>query len=110
MTCSDRRVPFWSEPGHQDYFDGCIRDEKQCRLAYRYILSQSVRNGLCKDWRDCPNTRVSIELDRGVRRAMELHAFMEEAPYKRYLDLRRSRRSPRRGNGWGHGADGNPGH
>ena len=34
----ERRSPFWGDPGHQDYFDGCIRDEKQCRLAYRYTL------------------------------------------------------------------------
>ncbi len=48
---TERRMPFWREAGHQDYFDGCIRDEKQCRLAYRYVLTQGVRHSLCPDWR-----------------------------------------------------------
>lgn len=81
---SDRRVPFWSEAGHQDYFDGCIRDEKQCRLAYRYTLTQSVRHGVASDWRDYPHTHVRIDLERGLSRALELKAFLEKVPYKRY--------------------------
>jgi len=79
-----RRVPFWGDRGHQDYFDGCIRDEKQCRLAYRYTLTQCVRHGICKDWREYPHTKVNVELDLGVRRALELNAFLEGVPYKRY--------------------------
>ena len=79
-----RRSPFWGDPGHQDYFDGCIRDEKQCRRAYRYTLMQSTRHGLCNDWNDYPNTRVNVELEAGVRRALQLHAFLEGVPYKRY--------------------------
>ena len=81
----ERRVPFWREAGHQDYFDGCLRDEKQCRLAYRYTLTQSVRHGICPDYRDYPHTRVSINVDVGVKRSLELKAFMEGVPYKRYL-------------------------
>ena len=79
-----RRAPFWGDPGHQDYFDGCIRDEKQCRLAYRYTLTQSVRHGLCRDWREYRHTRVNIDLEVGLRRALELHAFLEGVRYKRY--------------------------
>ena len=79
-----RRVPFWSEAGHKDYFDGCIRDEKQCRRAYRYTLTQSVRHGLCSDWREYPHTRVNVELETGVRRALELAAFLEGVRYKRH--------------------------
>ncbi|HEY4761382.1 MAG TPA: hypothetical protein VIH42_12445 [Thermoguttaceae bacterium] len=79
-----RQVPFWGDPGHQAYFDGCIRDEKQCRLAYRYTLTQSIRHGLCQDWRDYPHTKVNMELVTGVRRALELGAFLEGVPYKRY--------------------------
>jgi len=84
-----RLVPFWSEAGHQDYFDGCIRDQKQCRLAYRYVLTQSVRHGICRDWREYPHTRVMIDLERGVHRALELKAFLEGVPYKRYLRKRK---------------------
>lgn len=80
-----RRRPFWSEAGHQDYFDGCIRDEKQCRLAYRYTCTQSVRHGICSDWRRYPHTRVYVELDRGVNRANELDAFLRGVPYRRYM-------------------------
>ena len=84
-----RRRPFWDKQGHQDYFDGCIRDEKQCRLAYRYVLTQSVRHGVCRDWREYPHTRVYIELERGLRRSLQLHAFLEGVPYKRYEQPRK---------------------
>lgn len=83
-----RLTPFWSEPGHQDYFDGCIRDEKQCRRAYKYVLTQSVRHGICKDWRDYPHTRAYLQLDPALRRALELKAFLEDVPYKRYQQER----------------------
>jgi REP element-mobilizing transposase RayT len=84
----ERRPLFWGDGGSEDYFDGCIRDEKQCRLAYRYTLTQSVRHGLCRDWREYPHTHVAIDLDVGVRRALDLHAFLEGVPYKRYQKRR----------------------
>jgi REP element-mobilizing transposase RayT len=79
-----RQRPFWREAGHRDYFDGCLRDENQCRRAYKYTLIQSVRHGLASNWRDYPHTRVAIEVDRGVKRAHELGAFLEHVKYKRY--------------------------
>jgi hypothetical protein len=81
-----RKVPFWREAGHRDYFDGCIRNEKQCRLAYKYTLRQSVRHGIADDWRNYPHTRMAIDLDRGLKRALELKAFLESVPYKRYTN------------------------
>jgi hypothetical protein len=81
---TERRVPFWREAGHRDYFDGCIRDEKQCRRAYKYTLTQSVRHGIVNDRRDYANTHMAIELERGLKRALELTAFLEHVPYKRY--------------------------
>lgn len=81
----ERHRPFWREAGHQDYFDGCIRDEKQCRLAYRYTLTQAKRHGIVSDWREYPHSRVTIELERALKRALELKAYMEGVPYKRYL-------------------------
>ena len=82
---TERLVPFWRERGtHQTYFDGCIRNEVQCRRAYRYVQRQSVRHRLAKRWEDYPDTRVWIDLDRGVRRAMEIGAFLGGVPYKRY--------------------------
>jgi hypothetical protein len=80
----DRHLPFWCERGRRDYFDGCIRDEIQCRRAYRYTLLQSVRAGLHRTWQDYPQTHCSIDLKRGIKRAHELNAFMEGVPYKRY--------------------------
>ena len=44
-----RLVPFWRDTKGREYFDGCIRDEKQARLAYRYTLLQGVRHGICAD-------------------------------------------------------------
>lgn len=80
----ERIKPFWYDSGKQGYFDGCIRDEKQCRRAYRYTMLQSVRHRICRDWRACPYTFVNVELDVAVKRAMELNAFMQGVRYKRY--------------------------
>jgi len=79
-----RHVPFWREAGNRDYFDGCIRDEKQCRLAYRYTLRQSIRHGIVKDWREYSHTHVAIDLESGLKRALELGAFLDHVSYKRY--------------------------
>jgi REP element-mobilizing transposase RayT len=79
-----REKPFWKEKGKADYFDGCIRDELQCRRAYRYIVKQSVRHRICKDYREYSNTRVMIDCERGIARAIELKAFLPEVPYARY--------------------------
>jgi hypothetical protein len=79
-----RLTPFWYDTGQQGYFDGCIRDEQQYRRAYRYTLTQSVRHKICKDWREYPHTHVNVELDRALKRALELKAFMTGVPYQRY--------------------------
>lgn len=76
--------PFWGDERGKQYFDGCIRDEKQARLAYRYTLKQSVRHGVGVDWREYRHTRIAVEMDAAVRRSLELEAFMEGVPYKRY--------------------------
>lgn len=83
-----RLKPFWRNAKGREYFDGCIRDEKQARLAYRYTLRQSTRHGIAKDWREYPHTRVNVELELAIRRAHELNAFLEGVPYKRYLDAK----------------------
>lgn len=79
-----RHVPFWRDKGRADYFDGCIRDEMQCRRAYRYVVIQSVRHRICVNWKRYPDTKVLIDLDRGVKRALELGAFMTGVRYRRY--------------------------
>jgi hypothetical protein len=91
-TLPERRTPFWKAGRHNDYFDGCIRDELQCRRAYRYTLTQAYRHRIVRDWRDYPHTRVNVELDRGVARALELHAFLDDLPYPRYDRKRKYRR------------------
>ena len=82
----ERRVPFWREAGgrRNDYFDGCIRDDLQCRRAYRYTLTQSIRADICRNWRQYPHTRAPIALERGVARAIQLGAFLTDVPYPRY--------------------------
>lgn len=79
-----RYLPFWRERGHRDYFDGCIRDVLQCRRAYRYTLRQSVRHGISQDPGRYRGTRVEIDVERGIRRAVELKAFLSDVPYARY--------------------------
>jgi len=88
----ERLTPFWSEPGHQDYFDGCIRDETQCRRAYRYVLTQSTRHRLRSCGQAYPHTRAYLQLEPALRRALELDAFMEDVPYKRYQEGRKKQR------------------
>ncbi len=79
-----RHLPFWRDAEGKGYFDGCIRDEKQGRLAYRYTLLQAVRHGIVRDWRLYPHTHVNVELEPAIRRSHELKAFLEGVPYKRY--------------------------
>ncbi len=79
-----RLTPFWRDAEGKGYFDGCIRDEKQGRLAYRYTLTQAVRHGIVRDWRLYPHTHVIVQLDAAIRRSHELKAFLEGVPYKRY--------------------------
>lgn len=87
-----RLTPFWRNTKGHEYFDGCIRDERQARLAYRYTTFQSVRHGIVRDWREYPHTHVSVELEVAIRRALELSAFLEGVPYKRCLDAHKPAR------------------
>lgn len=86
----ERYTPFWHEDKNKTYFDGCIRDEKQCRLSYRYVCIRSERHGVCDDWRAYPHTRVKIELERAVERALQLKAFLTGVLYKRYQKNRKN--------------------
>jgi hypothetical protein len=86
-----RRVPFWRDEGGRDYFDGCLRDELQCRRAYRYVLTQCRRHRICGNPADYPHTRVNIDLERGLKRALDLRAFLNEVGYPRYDRTRYSR-------------------
>jgi len=83
-TIVQKLKPFWYDHGRQSYFDGCIRNEKQCRRAYRYTLFQCRRHGICADPEDYSHTRVFVDIERAVKRAHELQAFLEGVPYKRY--------------------------
>ncbi|MDC0935699.1 hypothetical protein OAS39_05395 [Pirellulales bacterium] len=80
----ERRRQFWRDCRGREYFDGCIRDEKQARHAYRYTREQAMRHGIVTDWRTYRHTRVNVELERAIRRARELNAFLEGVPYRRY--------------------------
>ena len=78
--------PFWWDRGGQGYFDGCLRDEGQLRRSYRYVYRQAVRHGLTSRVEEYPDTRVDVELERAVRRALEKRALLEGVRYKRYDD------------------------
>ena len=90
-TLDVRRVPFWHDRRHHDYFDGCLRDEKQFRLTYRYICIQSERHGHARDWRAYPHTRVARDCEEALARAVELNALLRGVDYKRYRDGRQAR-------------------
>lgn len=75
---------FFRDEKGKEYFDGCLRDEKQGRATYRYVLTQGVRHGVVDDWRDYPHTRVNVEMEVAIQRALEIGAFLEGVPYKRY--------------------------
>ena len=85
LNACGRLLPFWGDSKRKSYFDGCLRDEKQGRLTYRYVLTQCKRHRICEDWRDHPHTHVNIEMDRAIRRATEVRAFLYGVKYKRYM-------------------------
>jgi hypothetical protein len=87
-----KHVPFWRGRGHRDYFDGCIRDVLQAYRAYNYTRDQAVRAGLVCDYRDYSGTRIYLDRDRAIARAVELNAFLEEVSYARYENYRRKKR------------------
>ncbi len=79
-----RLVPFWRDAKNKNYFDGCLRNEKQGRLTYRYVLTQCRRHGVCDNWRDYEHTRVNIEMEKAIARATQLSAFLYGVRYRRY--------------------------
>jgi len=80
----ERRSHFWRDKKGTEYFDGCIRDQKQHRAAHRYTHMQARRHGVMHDYVLYPHTRIYVPLDVAVRRAEELGAYLEDVPYKRY--------------------------
>ena len=80
----ERRVPFFRSANHHGYFDGCLRDVLQADRTFRYVRNQAVRHGIVSRYELYPHTRIAIECDRGIKRAVELKAFLENVPYKRY--------------------------
>jgi REP element-mobilizing transposase RayT len=80
----ERLVPFWTDSGHQNYFDGCIRDELQCRRAFVYTLTQCRRHGVAADPAKYPHTHIGVDIDRAIGRALQRNSFLASVPYKRY--------------------------
>ncbi|MEM6458991.1 MAG: hypothetical protein AAF710_06330 [Planctomycetota bacterium] len=83
-TLPQRLTPFWKDKDHDNYMDGCLRDEKQGRATYRYVCGQAQRHEITHDWRLYPHTRINVAEDRAIRRALELNVFLTGVPYKRY--------------------------
>jgi hypothetical protein len=77
-------VPFWRNEKGNDYFDGCLRDVLQAFRAYNYTRDQAVKARIVKDYREYPHTRIYLDRDRAIARAVELKAFLEHVPYARY--------------------------
>jgi hypothetical protein len=79
-----RHVPFWRGKGNKDYFDGCLRDVLRAFRAFNYTRDQAVRARLVKHHTDYPYTKMYLDRDRAIARAVQLSAFMEDVPYARY--------------------------
>ena len=84
LNTQGRLLPFWKDAAHKNYFDGCIRNESQCRKTYHYICIQAERHGITTDWRTYPHTRIDVGLETAVRHAHKRDAFLEHVRYKRY--------------------------
>jgi hypothetical protein len=79
------RIPsFWCDTGRQGYFDGCLRESFRVGGRFRYVFTQCRRHRICEDPKDYPHTRVNVDLERAIKRALQLKAFMKGVPYKRY--------------------------
>ncbi|HSI33316.1 MAG TPA: hypothetical protein VK986_06960 [Tepidisphaeraceae bacterium] len=89
----ERLTPFWGDTKHNDYMDGCIRDELQADRAYRYVLMQAVKARVVKEWREYPNTRVQRERGEAIGWAREHAAFMYGVEYPRYRKVKGARKS-----------------
>jgi REP element-mobilizing transposase RayT len=87
-----RLTPFWRDAKGREYFEGCLRDERQARLAYRYTLRQATRHGVALNDHAYAHTHINVELEVAIRRAHEVNAFLEGVPYKRYMDQQRPSR------------------
>ena len=79
-----RHVPFWRTAGNKDYFDGCLRDVLQLSRTHPYVKLQAVRTRIVTNWRDYPHTRVIVEAEEAIERALMRDAFLEKVPYARY--------------------------
>lgn len=76
---------FWGDKIGHEYFDGCLRDVKQGRLTYRYVLTQCKRHGICEDYKTYAHTKINIEVEHAIKRAVQLDAFLTGVPYARYM-------------------------
>lgn len=87
-----RHTPFFRCKNRNDYFDGCIRHDLQCRRAYRYTYLQAARAGIVRDAKEYPHTRMNVDVETGVADALMRRAFLPHVEYLRYRKPRRLRR------------------
>lgn len=71
-----------------------FRKSTHARSEYtegRHTYLQAVRAGLVNDPRDYPHTRVNVDVESGIARALELRAFVPRVEYARYARGRQRR-------------------
>lgn len=83
-TLDERHLPFWRFAGNQDYYDGCLRNPKQVRNTYRYVLNQGVRAGLARRPEDYAHTHVNASLEEVLAFGAEKNVYLDDVPYARY--------------------------
>lgn len=80
----ERFAEFWRNAKGHEYFDGCLRNAKQGRLTFRYIMIQGERHGIVSDYRVYPHMRINVDPEEAIAWAVSNNAFLEGVPYKRY--------------------------
>ena len=77
VTPPEKQVkPLFREATGKQYFDGAIRSPKQFDRTFRYIERQGVRHGLCERGEIYRHTRVYVDKERAIKRALQINAFL----------------------------------
>ena len=81
VTPEEQQVkPLFREKTGKQYFDGAIRTPRQFRRCFRYIERQCIRHGVAADPDAHPHTIIDVPMDRALKRALQINAFLPGVP------------------------------
>jgi hypothetical protein len=61
----------------------------QALRVFNYTRDQAVKAGIVRHHSQYAHTRVYLDRDRSIARAVELNTFLDDVPYARYERKRR---------------------